>query len=100
DGRRRRFFGYLNLFLAAMLILVIADNYLLLYVGWEGVAAPQPPDPRTAAGRGPARNGSRSPPPRHRQSRHHPTTACPAGSGPPPPGRSARRARTERTRSS
>ncbi|ONI54952.1 MULTISPECIES: NADH-quinone oxidoreductase subunit L [unclassified Streptomyces] len=37
DERRRRFFGYLNLFLAAMLILVIADNYLLLYVGWEGV---------------------------------------------------------------
>lgn len=37
DERRRRFFGYLNLFLAAMLLLVIADNYLLLYVGWEGV---------------------------------------------------------------
>ncbi|MFF8913555.1 NADH-quinone oxidoreductase subunit L [Streptomyces sp. NPDC015032] len=37
DERRRRFFGYLNLFLAAMLILVVADNYLLLYVGWEGV---------------------------------------------------------------
>lgn len=37
DERRRRFFGYLNLFLAAMLVLVIADNYLLLYVGWEGV---------------------------------------------------------------
>ncbi|MDB1090258.1 NADH-quinone oxidoreductase subunit L [Streptomyces sp. ACA25] len=37
DVRRRRFFGYLNLFLAAMLLLVLADNYLLLYVGWEGV---------------------------------------------------------------
>ncbi|MBT2506436.1 NADH-quinone oxidoreductase subunit L [Streptomyces sp. ISL-98] len=37
DDRRRRFFGYLNLFLAAMLLLVVADNYLLLYVGWEGV---------------------------------------------------------------
>ncbi|MFJ6666102.1 NADH-quinone oxidoreductase subunit L [Streptomyces sp. NPDC091383] len=37
DERRRRFFGYLNLFLAAMLLLVLADNYLLLYVGWEGV---------------------------------------------------------------
>ncbi|WP_420035029.1 NADH-quinone oxidoreductase subunit L [Streptomyces sp. cg28] len=37
DERRRRFFGYLNLFVAAMLLLVIADNYLLLYVGWEGV---------------------------------------------------------------
>ncbi len=37
DERRRRFFGYLNLFLASMLLLVLADNYLLLYVGWEGV---------------------------------------------------------------
>ncbi|SOB82483.1 NADH-quinone oxidoreductase subunit L [Streptomyces sp. 1331.2] len=37
DERRRRFFAYLNLFLAAMLLLVIADNYLLLYFGWEGV---------------------------------------------------------------
>ncbi|MFD6414759.1 NADH-quinone oxidoreductase subunit L [Streptomyces sp. NPDC060194] len=37
DERRRRFFGYLNLFLASMLVLVLADNYLLLYVGWEGV---------------------------------------------------------------
>ncbi len=37
DPGRRRFFGYLNLFLAAMLLLVLADNFLLLYVGWEGV---------------------------------------------------------------
>jgi NADH-quinone oxidoreductase subunit L len=37
DEKRRRFFGFLNLFLAAMLLLVLADNYLLLYVGWEGV---------------------------------------------------------------
>ncbi|MGW1172103.1 NADH-quinone oxidoreductase subunit L [Kitasatospora sp. NPDC002543] len=37
DERRRRFFAYLNLFLAAMLLLVVADNYLLLYFGWEGV---------------------------------------------------------------
>ncbi|WP_343599710.1 NADH-quinone oxidoreductase subunit L [Mycobacterium sp.] len=37
DPDRRRFFGYLNLFLAAMLLLVVADNYLGLYVGWEGV---------------------------------------------------------------
>jgi NADH-quinone oxidoreductase subunit L len=37
DPGRRRFFGYLNLFLAAMLLLVLADNYLGLYVGWEGV---------------------------------------------------------------
>ncbi len=34
---RRRFFGYFNLFVAAMLVLVLADNYLLLYFGWEGV---------------------------------------------------------------
>jgi len=37
DPNRRRFFAYLNLFVAAMLLLVLADNYLLLYVGWEGV---------------------------------------------------------------
>jgi NADH-quinone oxidoreductase subunit L len=37
DPGRRRFFGYLNLFLAAMLLLVLANNYLLLYAGWEGV---------------------------------------------------------------
>ena len=37
DRDRRRFFGYLNLFVAAMLLLVLADNYLVLYVGWEGV---------------------------------------------------------------
>src|ERR1035438_4400865 len=33
DSDRRRFFGYLNLFIAAMLLLVLADNYLGLYVG-------------------------------------------------------------------
>ncbi|CAB4913474.1 unannotated protein [freshwater metagenome] len=37
DPDRRRFFGFLNLFVAAMLLLVLADNYLLLYAGWEGV---------------------------------------------------------------
>jgi NADH-quinone oxidoreductase subunit L len=37
DSDRRRFFGYLNLFIAAMLLLVISDNYLGLYIGWEGV---------------------------------------------------------------
>src|SRR5579862_7029492 len=37
DTDRRRFFGYLNLFIAAMLLLVLSDNYLGLYVGWEGV---------------------------------------------------------------
>jgi NADH-quinone oxidoreductase subunit L len=37
DPERRRFFAYLNLFVAAMLLLVLADNYLSLYVGWEGV---------------------------------------------------------------
>ncbi|MFZ0832885.1 MAG: NADH-quinone oxidoreductase subunit L [Mycobacterium sp.] len=37
DPDRRRFFAYLNLFVAAMLLLVLADNYLGLYVGWEGV---------------------------------------------------------------
>ncbi|MFZ2511012.1 MAG: NADH-quinone oxidoreductase subunit L [Gordonia sp. (in: high G+C Gram-positive bacteria)] len=37
DPNRRRFFAYLNLFLAAMLVLVLADGYLGLYLGWEGV---------------------------------------------------------------
>jgi NADH-quinone oxidoreductase subunit L len=37
DPDKRRFFAYLNLFIAAMLLLVLADSYLLLYVGWEGV---------------------------------------------------------------
>ncbi|MBE7192689.1 MAG: NADH-quinone oxidoreductase subunit L [Gordonia polyisoprenivorans] len=37
DPDRRRFFAYLNLFLAAMLVLVLADSYLGLYLGWEGV---------------------------------------------------------------
>jgi len=37
DPERRRFFAYLNLFVAAMLLLVLADNYLGLYMGWEGV---------------------------------------------------------------
>ena len=37
DARRARFFGYLNLFVAAMLVLVLADTYLGLFLGWEGV---------------------------------------------------------------
>jgi len=37
DPDRRKFFGFLNLFVAAMLLLVLANNYLLMYVGWEGV---------------------------------------------------------------
>ncbi|WP_062200621.1 NADH-quinone oxidoreductase subunit L [Demequina salsinemoris] len=37
DPRRRIFFAYLNLFVASMLLLVLADSYLLLFVGWEGV---------------------------------------------------------------
>ncbi|MGB9250090.1 MAG: NADH-quinone oxidoreductase subunit L [Mycobacterium sp.] len=37
DADRRRFFAYLNLFLAAMLLLVVADNFVVLYAGWEGV---------------------------------------------------------------
>ena len=37
DKDRRRFFAYLNFFIAAMLLLVLGDSYLNLYVGWEGV---------------------------------------------------------------
>lgn len=37
DPARRRFFAYLNLFVAAMLLLVLGDSFVALYVGWEGV---------------------------------------------------------------
>ncbi len=37
DERRRRFFGYLNLFVAAMLMLVLASDYVGVFLGWEGV---------------------------------------------------------------
>ena len=37
DKDRRRFFAYLNFFIASMLLLVMGDSYLNLYVGWEGV---------------------------------------------------------------
>lgn len=37
DERRSRFFAYLNLFVAAMLMLVLAENYVGLFLGWEGV---------------------------------------------------------------
>jgi NADH-quinone oxidoreductase subunit L len=37
DPKRQRFFGFLNLFIAAMLLLVLGANYLVLFVGWEGV---------------------------------------------------------------
>jgi NADH-quinone oxidoreductase subunit L len=37
DGGVRRYFAYLNLFTFSMLVLVLADNLLLLFVGWEGV---------------------------------------------------------------
>ena len=37
DVDRRRFFAYLNLFVAAMLTLVLGNSYLVLFVGWEGV---------------------------------------------------------------
>ncbi|MBT8224558.1 MAG: NADH-quinone oxidoreductase subunit L [Dactylosporangium sp.] len=37
DPGRRRFFAYFNLFVAAMLLLVLGNNYVMLYVGWEGV---------------------------------------------------------------
>src|SRR3984885_6820983 len=37
EGGYYRFFGYLNLFMFSMLVLVLANNLLLLFVGWEGV---------------------------------------------------------------
>jgi len=37
DPERRKFFAYLNLFIAAMLLLVLANSFVALYAGWEGV---------------------------------------------------------------
>jgi len=37
EGGYYRFFGYLNLFMFSMLTLILADNYALMFVGWEGV---------------------------------------------------------------
>ncbi|MEU7904214.1 NADH-quinone oxidoreductase subunit L [Actinoplanes sp. NPDC049118] len=37
DPERRKFFAYFNLFVAAMLLLVLGNNYVMLYFGWEGV---------------------------------------------------------------
>ncbi len=37
DRDRRRFFAYLNLFVASMLLLVLGDSFVTLYLGWEGV---------------------------------------------------------------
>lgn len=37
DADRRRFFAYLNLFVAAMLVLVLGNSFVMLYLGWEGV---------------------------------------------------------------
>src|SRR5689334_7981179 len=38
DERLRRFFGYLNLFVDAMLMLVLASDYVGVFLGWEGVS--------------------------------------------------------------
>jgi NADH-quinone oxidoreductase subunit L len=37
EGGYYRFFGYMNLFMFSMLVLVLADNFLMMFVGWEGV---------------------------------------------------------------
>jgi NADH-quinone oxidoreductase subunit L len=37
DPGYRRYFAYLNLFMGAMLLLILGNNYLVLFVGWEGV---------------------------------------------------------------
>ncbi|MGO1713869.1 MAG: NADH-quinone oxidoreductase subunit L, partial [Ancrocorticia populi] len=37
DPDRRRFFAYLNFFVASMLLLVLGNSYLVLFIGWEGV---------------------------------------------------------------
>ena len=45
DESFARFFAYLNLFVAAMLVLVMGDNLLMLYLGWEGVGLCSWPSP-------------------------------------------------------
>ena len=75
DHDRRRFFGYFNLFIAAMLLLVLANNFLVLYVGWEGVGlasylligfwysdrrSPLPPRARRSSSTGSATSACRS----------------------------------------
>jgi NADH-ubiquinone oxidoreductase chain 5 len=37
DPHQGRFFGYLSLFTFFMLILVSADNFLIMFLGWEGI---------------------------------------------------------------
>ncbi|MHA6527259.1 proton-conducting transporter transmembrane domain-containing protein [Corynebacterium pyruviciproducens] len=37
DEKRRKFFAYLNFFMAAMLTLVLGASYLIMFIGWEGV---------------------------------------------------------------
>jgi NADH-quinone oxidoreductase subunit L len=37
DSGRRKFFGYFNLFVASMLLLVLGNNFVMLYLGWEAV---------------------------------------------------------------
>ena len=37
DERRETFFAWLNLFVASMLVLVLAQNFLVMFLGWEGV---------------------------------------------------------------
>ena len=46
EGGYYRFFAYLNLFMFFMLVLVLAQNFLLLFVGWEGVGTVQLPADR------------------------------------------------------
>ena len=64
DPERRRFFAYLNLFVAAMLLLVLADNYLGLYMGWRAWVGVLPADrllvPASRARRPPPRRPSSS----------------------------------------
>ena len=37
EGGYYRFFGYMNLFMFSMLTLILANNYMMMFVGWEGV---------------------------------------------------------------
>ena len=72
EGGYYRFFAYLNLFMFFMLMLVLAANYLLLFVGWEGVGLVQLPADRLLL---PRRSSPPTPATRHSSSTASATSA-------------------------
>ena len=73
DPERLTFFAYLNLFIAAMLLLVLAETYLALYAGWEGVGL----RPTCLSGSGSSSRPRRSRPRRRSSPTASATSGCP-----------------------